>query len=238
MTFSEVFVACLLTALLLIPILVCLVFWLGDWLADLRPAVRANMAARTNMAQHNFHSFTPRPHADMTIAELEAAIRQVEAKLAELRPQAKAALQELGQAEKMLSGPAWNSFIGRTPAEADLHLLGLSKGATREDLQKAYRQRVKEAHPDKFGPPGLMSRLALAKERLEECLPTEAEKEAAKREEERKKVPPAVREEALRAAMRKAQNLASEVRRREDELRDLNLALQDHRRVSLIELAD
>jgi hypothetical protein len=177
------------------------------------------------VARNNFHPFTSRPHADKTVAELGAAIRQVEAELAELRPQAKAARKEVEQAEARL-GPGWNPF-GRTPAEIDLHLLGLGEGATREDLQKAYRQRAKDAHPDRGGPAWMMDNLAQAKERLEECLPTDVEKEAERREqEERKKVPWAVREDALRAAKLKAQSLDGKIRRREGKLHDLKCELR------------
>src|SRR5262245_43502299 len=137
------------------------------------------------MARTNFYPFMRRPHADKTVAELEAAIRQVEAELAELRPQAEAARKEVGRAERAQFGPTWNPIIQvpQAPVEADLHLLGLGEGATREDLRKAYRQRAKEAHPDRGGPAWMMDNLAQAKGRLEECLPTEAEKEALRREE-------------------------------------------------------
>lgn len=63
--------------------------------------------------------------------------------------------------------PSGDDGEGIVVAEPDPHdVLGVEPGATRDEIKEAYRERVKEAHPDKGGSNAEVKRVANAYESL------------------------------------------------------------------------
>lgn len=66
--------------------------------------------------------------------------------------------------ERRKPAPATPSLAGALPPESALSILGLPRGASLDDIKRAYRKRALETHPDRGGEQGEFVRVQRAYE--------------------------------------------------------------------------
>jgi hypothetical protein len=72
----------------------------------------------------------------------------------------------LGQGARRRAEPASNHSAGGMSLDQARAILGVTPGATRAEIEAAYRHLIRRAHPDQGGTSGLAAQLNAARDRL------------------------------------------------------------------------